>query len=144
MAKLEFEGIDELSKALDRCKNIPFEVKAKALTEMGQVAAAKIKSSGEVMGVRDRTSNTHILDKIKVQKPKETKDGGYVNITFAGSRTRGRTKTRNAEIAFVNEYGKRGQTARPFMGKAMSQYGDAILAPGVEILGDWIEKEFEQ
>lgn len=144
MAKFEFSGIDELSEALSRCQNIPFEVKAKALTEMGQVAAAKIKQSGETMGVRDRESSQHILDKIKVQKPKETKDGVYVNITFSGARTRGRTRTKNSLIAFENEFGNRDQAARPFVGKAMSQNEEAIVAPGVEILGDWIEKEFKK
>ena len=144
MARLEFEGIDELSQALERCKNIPWDEKSRALTSMGQVAAAKIKASGEAMGVRDRESSAHILDKIKVQKPKETKDGGYVNITFSGSRTRGRTRTSNSAIAFENEFGNRHQSDRPFVGKAMSQNEGAILEPGIEILGDWIEKEFEK
>ena len=62
------------------------------------------------------------------------------NVTFSGTRTRGRTKTRNAEIAFINEYGKRGQAPRPFIRQAAEQGADTIAKPGEEIIGDWLEK----
>lgn len=143
MARLEVQGFDELNDAFRRAGDIPFETTAKALSAMGEVAAGKIRQSGETMGVRDPESRVHILDKIKVNKPKETKSGGYAEITFSGTRTRGRTRTRNAEIAFVNEYGKRSQPARPFIGKAMSQNEEAIVAPGADVIGDWIEKKFK-
>jgi len=143
MARLEVQGFDELNDAFGRIKDIPFEATAKALTAMGEAAAERIRQSGEAMGVRDPESQVHILDKIKVNKPKKTKSGGYVEITFSGTRTRGRTRTRNAEIAFINEYGKRSQPARPFIAKGMSQGEEAIVAPGADVIGDWIEKEFK-
>ena len=65
-------------------------------------------------------------------------------ITFDGTRKRGNTITRNAEIAFVNEYGKRGQDARPFMKTALSQNEALISEPGVTIIGDWIEENFKK
>ena len=142
MASLELEGFDSLEDAFRRISEIPFEVTEDALDGMAEVAAAKIRSSGEAMGVRDPESDVHILDKIKITKAKKTQSGGYEAITFSGSRTRGKAKTRNAEIAFVNEYGKRGQRARPFIGTAMKQFEDAIFAPAEKIIGDWIEKTF--
>lgn len=142
MASLEFSGLDELSAAFQRLENIPESVTTKALTEMGEVAFARIKRTGESMGARDPESNVHILDKMTLTKPKLTNDGGYAEVTFSGSRTRGNTRTRNAEIAFINEYGKRGQEARPFIGTAMSQAEKAITDAGAEVLGDWIEKTF--
>ena len=96
------------------------------------------------MGIKDPDSNVHILDTIKAKKPKKTDAGGYADITFEGSRQRGRTRTRNAEIAFVNEYGKRNQAARPFIGTAMTQNEEAIAAPGAETIGDWIETTFSK
>lgn len=142
MATLEIFGFDGLEEAYKRIANIPPAVTTAALDEMAQVAAEKIKQSGEAMGVRDPESDVHILDKIKTGKAKITADGGYEDITFSGTRRRGNTRTRNAEIAFVNEYGKRGQYARPFIGKAMNQYEKEISAPAEKIVGDWIEKEF--
>lgn len=142
MARLEVQGMDELNAALKRIGEVPPEVKTSALGSMADIAAAAIKRSGEAMGVRDPESSVHILDKISRSKAKITEAGGYQDITFSGSRTRGKTKTRNAEIAFVNEYGKRGQPARPFIGQAMTQNEEKIAAAGGDVLGDWIENEF--
>ena len=144
MASFELVGLDDLNDALHRLGQPPDEVKAKALTEMAKVASGKIKSQGEAMGVRDPESDVHILDKIKVNKPKLNKDGGICTITFAGTRSRGRKRVRNAEIAFVNEYGSRKQRARPFIGQALTQSEQAIVEPGAEIIGDWIEKTFKE
>lgn len=142
MATLEMLGFDDLDDAYKRIADIPWSVTSEALEEMAAIAKIEIKSSGESMGVRDPESNVHILDKIVSRKPKKTEFGGYANISFSGTRTRGRTKSRNAEIAFMNEYGKRGQPARPFIRTAMETHDEQISAPAERIVGDWIEKEF--
>lgn len=144
MAKLELDGFDDLLDAFARIGDVPGEVLDKTLTAMETVAADKIKASGESMGVRDQDpmDTVHILDKVKMNRPKRTDTGGYADVTFSGSRTRSGINTRNAEIAFVNEYGKRSQQARPFVGQAMEQNADAIANAGAEVLLDWTEKEF--
>lgn len=144
MAYYSFVGLDQLDAALRRLGQPPDDVKAKALTEMAQVAAGKIKSQGSALGVRDPESDVHILDTIKVNDPDLNTDGGVCTITFSGTRTRGQKSTRNAEIAFVNEYGTRKQSARPFIGQALTMNEKAIVDPGAEILGDWIENTFKQ
>ena len=142
MATLKIEGMDGLNAAFGRIQNVPADVKTKALSDMADIAAAAIRRSGEAMGVRDPESEVHILDKISKAKAKLTASGGYQDVTFSGSRRRGNTTTRNAEIAFVNEYGKRGQQARPFIGQAMTKNEEKIAAAGGDALGDWIENEF--
>lgn len=142
MARLEMEGFADLDAVFARISEFPDDVKGKALNAMGSVAAAQIKRSGESMQVRDQESSEHILDKITMTKPKTDPNGGYLDINFSGSRTRSGKRTRNAEIAFVNEYGKRSQQARPFIGTAMSQQAQKIAEPGAEILWDYIEKNF--
>ena len=144
MANLTFTGSSELNDAFTRISEIPWPVTEQALDGMAKVAAAEIKSTGEYMGVRDENSDVHILDHITTKKAKRTDDGGYEKITFDGTRRRGKTTTRNAEIAVVNEYGKRGQDARPFMRTALSQNEELISDPGVKILGDWIEENFKK
>ena len=144
MASFELYGFEDLQDAISRIADIPWEVKTEALDAMAGVAAEKIRSTGESMGVRDPESNTHILDHIVRTKPKQTDSGGYADITFRGTRTRNGITTRNAEIAFVNEYGKRGQRARPFVGQAMTQNENAIQEAGAKIIGDWIENEFSR
>lgn len=144
MATLDLQGFDDLNEAFNRIADIPPAVTSKALRAMGTVAAKEIKNSGESMHVRDPESDVHILDKIQVNEPKITADGGVAYITFKGSRRRGEKSTRNAGIAFENEYGKKRQTARPFVGTAMSKKEEQIAEPGIEIIGDWIENEFEK
>lgn len=142
MATLELQGFEGLEDAMRRIAEIPFPVTEEALGAMAEVAADKIRSTGESMGVRDPESEIHILDQITRSKAKQTNSGGYADITFKGSRLRHGTRTRNAEIAFVNEYGKRGQQARPFIGRAMTQNEEAIQEAGEKVIGEWIETEF--
>lgn len=144
MATLEIEGFDSLNDAFHRIEDIPWSVTENALNAMAEVAMDAARKTGESMGVRDPESDVHILDKMKRNKAKQTQEGGYENITFSGSRTRHGNSTRNAEIAFINEYGKRNQPARPFMGRAIIEHEDAIYAPGEKIVGDWIENEWSK
>ena len=143
MAMLELQGLDSLQEALRRISEIPWEVTESALDAMAEAALPEIRSKGEAMGVRDPESNVHILDQLKRKKAKQDKSGGHEDITFSGSRQRGGSRTRNAEIAFINEYGKRGQPARPFIGQAMTQNEEKITEPAERILGDWIENNFK-
>lgn len=138
MATITLDGIDGLDEML---REIPNEVLFEALNEMADVAKKAVRQSGQSLGVRDPQSQVHILDKITHTKPKKTKDGGVSNVTFSGSRTRGRIRTRNAEIAFVNEYGKRGQAPRPFIRLAAETAGDSIADAGETIIGNWWDKQ---
>ena len=144
MALFSVSGIDELNAAFGRIADIPWSVSEEALNGMAAVAAVKVKEQGESMGVRDPESDVHILDTIKPVKAKKDDDGGHQDITFAGKRTRHGKQTRNAEIAFVNEFGKDGQPARQFIGTGMARNEEAIVDPGAKILGDWIENEFQR
>lgn len=142
MAKLDLQDFADLDGIFSHIAYIPTSVTEQALDAMSRVAKDEIYKSGLAMGVFDEESDVHILQNIKLQKPTMTDSGGYRDITFSGSRVRNGAKTRNAEIAFVNEYGKRGQLARPFIGTAMEQHADKIAKPGAEILWDWVEKNF--
>lgn len=142
MPRLDLSGFDELTAAFDKISNVPEEVQMKALTAMEEIAATKIKSSGEAYGVRDPESSVHILDNIKMNKPKKTDTGGYADVTFSGTRPNGSGTVRNAEIAFIQEYGKRNQQARPFIGEAMNKNADAIAKAGAEVILEWTEHNF--
>lgn len=144
MASLELEGFDSLEDAFRRITEIPWSVREEALDEMATVAAAEIRAQGESMGVRDPESDVHILDKIVRRKAKETENGGEEQISFQGSRTRHGRKTRNAEIAFINEYGRRGQEARPFIGLAMTENENRITDQAEKVIGGWLEGEFSR
>jgi len=143
MANVTLDGFSQLDAMFKKLGDIPFSVTASALDAMAEVGEDAVRRTGRSMGVRDPESGVHILDSVTHTKPKKSEDGGYCYITFSGSRRRGNTTTRNSEIAFINEYGKRGQAARPFIRQAGVQYGDAIADPGERIIGDWMETTFK-
>ena len=142
MADLTLLGFDDLNQAFNRIGDIPWEVTDKALQAMASVEKDKVREQGEALGVRDPESSVHILDHIKVNKSKKTDSGGRADVTFSGTRTRGNTTTRNAEIAFINEFGDRKQQARPFVKNAAENFADEVVEPGEKIIGDWIENEW--
>lgn len=140
MAQINLDGLNAIDEMFSNLGEIPWDVTSDGLDAMAEAAEKQVKQSGTALGVRDPESNVHILDKITHTKPKKTASGGSSDVTFSGTRTRGRTRTRNAEIAFINEYGKRGQAPRPFIRQAAEQGADAIASPGEKIIGDWFEK----
>lgn len=146
MAEIVLQGFDELQDAFKAISSIPFSVTRQALDGMADVAEGKIRATGESMGVRDTDPDAqeHILDHISHSRPKKTEDGGKAFITFTGSRKRGNTVTRNAAIAYINEYGaqRRGISARPFISTGMARNEKEISAPAEEIIGGWIEKTY--
>lgn len=144
MARIELNGFDDLCEAFNRISDIPDSITEEALEGMAKVAEEKIRQQGESMGVRDPESEVHILDKLKRKKPKITPEGGYSVITFTGKRRRGKKETRNAEIAFINEYGSRKVKARPFIGTALAKNEDQIVQPALDTVGNWIESEFKK
>lgn len=144
MARFSCSGFDELNAAYAEMKDIPRSVTQDVLEAMGAVAMERIRETGEAMGVRDPESSEHILDKLKLSKVTYTKDGGYLKVTYSGKRLRGKTTTQNSEIAFINEFGKRGQPARPFMKTALDKSADEISQAGADKLSAWQDKIFEK
>ena len=141
MPAFSFYGTEDLAAAFKKMSNIPNDVKAKAMTAAGNIVAEEQRRVGEEKGIRAPESNAHILDKIKVNNPKIEENGASVTITFSGSRKRGRTSTRNAEIAFINEFGKRGQPARPFISVANKKAQERALDAAADVIHDYIEKQ---
>lgn len=147
MAEVILEGFDELQDAFRAIKSIPLAVSKQAVSAMGEIAKAAVKAEGEAMGVRDPDSDEHILDHIAFSKPKKGRDGNVKGwVTFKGVRQRGNTRTWNAAIAYINEYGapQREIPARPFIATAMDKHENEISAPADEIIGGWIEKTYGQ
>lgn len=137
MAKVEISGFDEVDRMLHNLAEIPAAVKTQALTAMAEVGEGAVRATGRAMGVYDPESSVHILDNIFHSKIKLTENGGKTSVTFRGTRRRGNTTTRNAAIAFINEYGRAGQPARPFLRQAAEQYSDAIAKAGETVIGSW-------
>lgn len=68
-----------------------------------------------------------------------------IALTFNGIRVddhhKAKNRTRNAEIAFVNEYGARTTPPRPFIQKAIEDNENEAYESAEKVFRDWQEKK---
>lgn len=134
MARFSVDGLDGLEDLFWHIRDIPYWVLEEMLDKQADVVvAAQRKTAASML---DGPYNKRAVQKaIKKGKTKRTRDGLVKHITFSGKQH----GVRLAEIAFVNEYGKRGQPARPFILTANEQCADAARTAAEQIFDDWIE-----
>ena len=121
MASIEFDDLPGLMLDMEQLANMPDSVISEMLDSQANILVEAQKKKARAYGVVD---TGEMIDSITKGKRKKLLDGQEISVYPQGSRTRGRYKkstTRNAEIAFVNEYGKRGQRARPFVRDANAE-----------------------
>lgn len=138
-------GLKELEAAFSRVGYVPDDVKVDVVTAMANVALEAQKKSIRAYGIYDaENTGDHAVDKISLSKAKVTESGVEIFVTFNGTRKdkSHKKRTRNAEIIFVNEYGKRGVPARPAVRLANETCRDKAIEAGQEVLEEWLEKTF--
>lgn len=137
MAEFKAVGLDELALSLQEIAEIPEDIQDEMLRSQGDIVAQAQRESAQRYGIQ-RTGT--LIRYIKPGKVKLDKHGNRVlYVTPVGSRVRGGKKTTNAEIAFLNEYGTRGQRARPFMRDANERSAEAATQAAADIYYRWQE-----
>lgn len=135
MAEFKAVGLDELALSLQEIAEIPEDIQDEMLRAQGNIVAQAQRESAQRYGIQ-RTGT--LIRSIKPGKVKLDKHGSRVlYVTPVGSRVRGGKKTTNAEIAFLNEYGTRGQRARPFMRDANERSAEAATQAAADIYYRW-------
>ena len=130
------KGLSALSISLDQMAATPKTVKEEMLEAGAEILVQAQRESAEEHGLRDTGL---MIDSILTGRPRLTKDGGFIGIAPEGSRRRGKTITRNAEIAYVNEYGKGGQPGTEFIKKANAKKEGAAVAAAAKIFNEWLD-----
>jgi len=87
-----------------------------------EVLKTYTKSTGQMIEGPYATGQT--LAALTVKTPVTRGGNPTCYVTYTGTNRRG---NRNAEVAFLNEYGARGKAARPFNLKAVQRGEQAIL-----------------
>lgn len=79
----------------------------------------------------------------KDNKIKRDGSGPYINVYPQGTRKRGKKSIRNAEIAFINEYGapRRGIAARPAIKSAVTNKGDEAVEAGEKVYHAYLDSK---
>ena len=132
MGRLEVNGIDGLMDDLAALAALPDSVVEGILDAEADVILPAQREEIEKQWNGPKNYSTGISAKsIKKGKVKKNKDGRSLSIYPQGTRKRGGRSTRNAEIAFINEYGAPGRhiAARPAIDTAnKKKEGEAVDA----------------
>ena len=134
MADLRVTGLDELMLSMQDIAALPDEVQDDMLNAAADVIVSAQKAKIRAYGIYDGKSTKHVADSIKKGRVKFKKGQRILYVSPTGSRKRGNTVTRNAEILFVNEYGKRNQKARPAVRDANEEAMDAAVQAQADVL----------
>lgn len=141
MAKVEFKGIDELMLSMQEVAALPDEVVDAMLDARADVVVAAQRESAKRMLVGPYAKGD-TEKSIKKGKPKLRGGHRVLYVTPTGSRKRGRAKAvRNAEVAFINEYGTRKIPARNFIRTANESCADAATAAEFEVYSRYLEEK---
>ncbi len=131
MAKVEIKMPEDFLLRLSRLEGRTDEIIPKVLEAGGEVVLAKVKSNLSSVvgrGTKEESRSTGELERslgLSPAKQKRDGSGWDVKVGFAEPRSGGGS---NAKIANVLEYGRHGQTPKPFLKPAKSSSKNAAVA----------------
>ena len=129
MAKAAFKMPEDFLLKLSRLGEKTDEIIPKVLEAGGEIVEAKVKSNLQAVigsGTKEESRSTgELFLALGVSSARQDKDGNFnVKVGFSEPRTDGKS---NAMIAGVLEYGKSGQSPKPFLKPAKSASKSACV-----------------
>ncbi len=135
MGDLKVTGIDNLFDDLSSLCKLPDELIMNMLNAEADVVVAAQRKMAKSMGVLATGVTASSIRKGQVKRRR-----GKLTITVSpqGKNRRG---NRNGEVAFINEYGKRGQPARPFIRTANQQAEKEVAEAGEKVYNTYLDSK---
>lgn len=103
------------------------------------------KKTAKSMGVYDESGRNiggHMADSITVgNRVYKSADGAVQYVYPKGSRRRKNSTASNAEIAFINEFGKQGQPPRPFIRTANEASAEKAVEAAEKVHDDFLKSK---
>lgn len=142
MATLVVNGLIELENDFSKIAEIPDSVMENMINAETDVIVAAQKKKAKTM-LRGKYNRGYVERAIKKKKFKRSYFGASQMITIDGTVTDEyhRKPTRVAEIAFINEYGKEGQPARPFIRTANEESGDKAVQAAFDVYDQFLKSK---
>nr|WP_326216488.1 hypothetical protein [uncultured Oscillibacter sp.]DAZ27269.1 MAG TPA: hypothetical protein [Caudoviricetes sp.] len=138
MAEFDVSGLDALMLSLQQVAELPEDVQDDVLNAEADILVEEIRERGQGYGVMAPGSG-RMLKAIKKGKVRIHKNDREIRVYASGSRKRGGTTVKNSEIAFLNNYGTRHQTARPFWTDAVKLSEKTMEAVGQAVYDRWLK-----
>lgn len=133
MAQFRANDLARITFTPDVLQGIPDDVIAEMLNAEAEIIVEAQKRKAEEYGVHDTGAT---IESIASGKVKTTKNGEKaVYITPKGTREDG---VRYSTVAFFNEFGKKGQPARPFIRDANAEAVDAAVDAAEGVYNDYL------
>ena len=138
MAEISTSGLEELLSDMEAIAEIPDATILEMLSAEAGVIAEAQAAEARAMGVVDKgvTAGSITFNK----KLTETREVKGIPDYPTGARRSG-SRRRVAEVAFVNEFGKEGQPARPFIGTANARKGDEAVKAAAEVYDKFLKSK---
>lgn len=129
MAKATMKMPEDFLLKLSRLGEKTDDILPKVLEAGGEVVEAKVKSNLQAVignSTKEESRSTgELVSALGVSSAKQDKDGNFnVKVGFSEPRSDGKS---NAMIAGVLEYGKHGQSPKPFLKPAKSASKNACI-----------------
>lgn len=142
MAKATIKMPEDFLLKLSRLGEKTDEIIPRILEAGGEVVEAKVKSnlqSAIGRGTKEDSRSTgELVSALGISSARQDRDGDFnVKVGFSEPRSDGKS---NAMIAGVLEYGKHGQTPKPFMKPAKSASKKACIDAMVSAFEKEVEK----
>lgn len=129
-------GVDALAKVLNDIANIPQDVQGEIVDAMADVVKdAQVFTAGTML--QGPYYQGDVAASVTKSRIKKRKSGPYVDIEFKGTAHGNRL----AEIAFINEYGKKSQPARPFIKTANELSDEPSKKAGLDVYDAWLKSK---
>ena len=137
MARFEVNGIAGLCNDFAALAALPDSVTDEILeAEADVIVEAQQKTMLRMLKGPYSTGDT--ARSIRKGKVKKNKRGKYISISPQGKNRRGE---RHAAVAFINEYGKRGQPARPAIRTANAEAESAATEAGEKVYHAYLDSK---
>ncbi len=142
MAKCTVQMPDDFLMKLSRLGNKTDEIVPKVLEAGAKIVESEVKQELTAVighGTKEESRSTGELVKaLGVSKPRQDYNGDFnVKVGFDENRPDGKS---NAMLANIIEYGKHGQTPKPFLKKAKSKSKSACVKAMIDTLNSEVDK----
>ena len=134
MAGLDLSGMSDFDDWIDHVAEVPEEIKAEMLTAMADEVAKQQKEEARAL-LTGPYNKGAVAASVKRGEPNTRGTNPQIKVTFEGYQHGNRL----GEIAFVNEYGKTNQPARPFVMIANAKVEPSAVEKAAEIFHKFME-----
>lgn len=136
MARFDPGNIDKFALDFEEIAKMPDSVIDEMLMAEGEVIRKGQAASAASM-LQGPHNKGGVENAAKLGKVKRTANGKAVYVTFAGTQHGNRL----AEIAFINEFGKKNQSPRQFIRTANEKYAEEAVNAAGKIYDNYLKSK---